>query len=272
MDSFYIQHTHTNFHYRKFGSGKKLVFAFHGYGRDSNTFYFLERYLGNNHTVIAIDLPFHGLTEWNKELTFHPEYMVQVIQEIRKQLNALNEHFILLGFSMGGRIALHLAEIMHKHIERLVLIAPDGLKINFWHALATQTWGGHKLLQRTVYHPQWLLKTLDLAERAGIITRSIASFVHYYMDDKEQRIMLFRRWTTMRKFVPKLGRLRKYITRNKIKVRMLFGRYDKVILYSGGEHFVKGIEQYASLKVIDTGHNLLDDHNAKYIAGLFNDQ
>ncbi len=271
MNSYYIQHKHTNFHYRKFGSGRKLVFAFHGYGRDSYTFNFLERHLGTDYTIVAIDLPFHGLTKWDKELTFYPDYLVQVIQEIRKQFGALQNNFLLMGFSMGGRIALQLAQIMHRHVDRLMLIAPDGLKINLWYSIATRTWGGHKLLRYTVKHPQWLLKTLNAAEKYGAITKSISGFVHYYMDDQEQRMTLFQRWTTMRKFVPNLRKLKGYIQQNKITVRMLFGRQDKVILYSGGEAFVQGIEPFASIKIIDTGHNLLQDYNARYIVGLFND-
>lgn len=271
MNSYYVQHTHTNFYYRKFGSGNKLVFAFHGYGRDSYTFYFLEKILGKEFTIIAVDLPFHGLTEWDKELTFHPEYLVQVIQEIRKQLDRSNEKFVLMGFSMGGRIALHLAQIMHRHIDKLVLIAPDGLRINFWHWLGTRTWIGNRLLHRTINHPQWLLKLLAFAERTGLITKSIAGFVHYYIDDEEQRLILFRRWTTMRKFAPRLGRLKKFIRRHNIAVRMLFGKHDKVILYSGGEAFRKGVEGHVKVEVIDAGHNLLHDYHGRQIAKLFID-
>lgn len=271
MNSFYIQHTHTQFHYRKYGSGSKLVFAFHGYGRDSYTFYFTERLLGKQYTVIAIDLPFHGLTEWDKELTFHPEYMVQVIQEIRKQYNALHEPFVLMGFSMGGRIALKLAEIMHRHIERVVLIAPDGLKVNFWHWLGTRTWAGNRLLQYTIHHPQWLLKLIAFAERTGLINRSIAGFVHYYVDDEAQRLILFRRWTTMRKFVPGLRKLKRYIRKHEIKVRMLFGKHDKVILYTSGQAFAAGMEAHIKMQVIDAGHNLLQEYHSREILKLFND-
>ncbi|WP_207497112.1 alpha/beta fold hydrolase [Aridibaculum aurantiacum] len=271
MNSFYIQHTHSDFHYRKYGSGQKLVFAFHGYGRDSYTFYFLEKHLGKTHTIIAIDLPFHGLTEWDKELTFHPEYLVQVIQEIRKQQDKLNEQFVLMGFSMGGRIALHLAQIMHKHVDRLVLVAPDGLKVNFWHWLATRTWGGNKLMHHTINHPQWLQKTLGFAERTGMITKSIAGFVHYYVDDEEQRLILFRRWTTMRKFVPNLTKLKRLIKKQKMQVRMLFGKHDKVILYTGGQHFIQGIEDLARVRIIESGHNLLHEFHGRQIASMFTD-
>jgi pimeloyl-ACP methyl ester carboxylesterase len=271
MGSYYLKYPHSTFHYHQYGNGPKLLFCFHGYGRDGQTFYFFDRMLGNQYTVIAIDLPFHGLTEWDKELTFHPNYLIQVIQQIRASLQKEKEKFSLLGFSMGGRIALHLTQVLHKHIDKLVLIAPDGLKFNFWNFVATQTWLGNKLLNYTVNHPGWFLKILTFAEKTKLANRSITSFVHYYMDDEQQRLTLYRRWTTMRMFQPKLHKIKRLINRQKLKVRMMFGRYDNIIQLKGGEKFYNGIQENASLKVVDLGHNLLNEGNAKRIVELFND-
>jgi pimeloyl-ACP methyl ester carboxylesterase len=271
MESNYIKYPHSTFHYHQYGSGPKLLFCFHGYGRDGHTFYFFDRLLGTQYTVIAIDLPFHGYTEWDKELTFHPNYLIQVIQQIRSSLQKEKEKFSILGFSMGGRIALHLTQILHKHIDRLVLIAPDGLRFNFWNFIATHTWLGNKLLNYTIYHPAWFLKLLDFAEKTKIANRSITSFVHYYMDDEQQRLVLYRRWTTMRMFRPKLLKLKRIINKYKIKTRMMFGRNDNIIAMQGGQRFITGIEKNASIKVVDLGHYLLHEGNARRIAELFND-
>jgi len=271
MESHYLKYPHSTFHYRQYGNGAKLLFCFHGYGRDGNTFYFFERLLGNQYTVIAIDLPFHGYTEWDKELTFHPNYLIQVIQQIRTSLKKDKEKFSILGFSMGGRIALYLTQVLYKHIERLVLIAPDGLRFSFWNFIAVHTWLGNKLLNYTINNPAWFLKLLDFVERAKVVSRSITSFVHYYMDDKQQRLILYRRWTTMRMFKPRTSKLTRLINKHKIKVRMMFGRYDNIIPATGGKKFCKHIEKNAALKIVDLGHNLLNEGNARRIAELFND-
>lgn len=271
MESHYLKYPHSTFHYQQYGNGPKLLFCFHGYGRDAQTFYFFDGILGRQYTVIAIDLPFHGQTQWDKELTFHPNYLIQVIQQIRTTLQKEKEKFSLMGFSMGGRIALHLTQILHKHVERLVLIAPDGLRFNFWNFVATQTWLGNKLLNYTIHNPAWFLKILDFAERTKLANRSITSFVHYYMDDEQQRLVLYRRWTTMRMFRPKLYKIKRVINKHKLKVRMMFGRYDNIIPLQGGEIFFTGIEENTLLKVVDLGHNLLNEGNARRIAELFND-
>ena len=271
MESNYINYPHATFHYRRYGSGSKLLFCFHGYGRESSVFYFFNRLLGKHYTVIAIDLPFHGLTTWNKGFTFHPDYLVQVMQQIRSNLNNDSGKFSLLGFSMGGRIALHLTQILYKHIDRLVLIAPDGLKLNFWNYVATHTWAGNKLLNYTIKNPAWFLKVLSFAERTNLVNKSVTSFVHYYMDDSEQRLILYQRWTTMRKFFPNLTKIKRIINKHKIKTRMMFGKYDKIIPLSGGERFLSGIEENASLKIVSLAHHLLNQGNAESILELFDE-
>jgi pimeloyl-ACP methyl ester carboxylesterase len=265
----FVEQGNAKFHYRVFGSGPQLLFCFHGYGRDSYSFGCLQKALGNTYTLIAIDMPFHGLTAWKNKLTFHPNYLVQVMQQIRKKYNSDKEKFSVLGFSMGGRIALHLVQVLHKHIDRVVLIAPDGLKINFWHWFCTHTWPGNKLLGYTINHPSWVLYLLKLAERTRVINASVASFVHYYLHDHEQRQTLYQRWTTLRKFTLNIDRLKKTIIKNKIPVRMLFGLHDQIILSSSGRKFRRGIEEYATVKVINETHYLLREAHAQTIKQLF---
>jgi hypothetical protein len=52
---------------------------------------------------------------------------------------------------------------------------------------------------------------------------------------------------------------------------MLFGSFDQVINYKGGEKFKEGIEEFASVKVIEAGHNLLSEGQVGKIAQLIND-
>jgi pimeloyl-ACP methyl ester carboxylesterase len=271
MQSHYITHKNSTVHYRQFGNGPKLLFCFHGYGRESYTFSFLEKRLGNIYTIIAIDIPFHGLTKWNDELILKPKYLTQFILDIRSSLKKEHMKFSLLGFSMGGRIALHLTELLPEQVDRLVLLAPDGLSFNFWRWFGSETWIGSKLLHYTIYHPGWIVWVVEKGERWKVIHRSIADLIRYYIYDEEHRLSLYRRWISMRKFSPALGKLRRLIVNNGIKVRMLFGAFDRVIPYKGGERFKEGIEAFASFEVVEAGHNLLSEVNARKIAQLIND-
>lgn len=270
MESIFIDQGKASFHYRQFGSGNKLLFCFHGYGRDGYSFDFLDEPLGDQYTIIAIDMPFHGLTKWNDTLTFHPSYLVQVMQKIRENLHKEKDKFSLLGFSMGGRISLHLTQILHKHIDKVVLIAPDGLKINFWHWFCTHTWLGNKLLGYSINHAGWVLYLCRLAEKTKVINATVAGFVMYYLHDSEERMKLYQRWTTLRKFTLYKDKLKKIIIKDKIAVRMLFGLQDKIILSSSGRKFRRGMEDYASVKVINESHYILKESHAETIGQLLN--
>ncbi len=91
--------------------------CFHGYGEEAQVFEFLARYAGNQFTFISIDLPFHGKTEWKDGLLFTPADLQQIIEEIvAKNSSQAADHsdsyrdqkISLIGFSLGGRIALSL--------------------------------------------------------------------------------------------------------------------------------------------------------------------
>lgn len=270
MQSHYISYKNSTIHYRRFGNGPKLLFCFHGYGRESDTFYILERRLGHLFTIIAVDIPFHGRTEWKDELIFEPKYLQDILQQITAGLHKENSKFSLLGFSMGGRIALHLTQLMPQKIERLILLAPDGLHSNMWRYLASDTWLGNKLVNYTIHNAGWIEWILNKAEKRNIIHNNLADFVRYYLDNEEHRLMFYHKYISMRKFKPSLAKLKRLIRKYKIPVRMMFGRFDKVIPYAGGEKFREGLEEFASVKIIETGHHLLSEAHVDKIVQLIN--
>jgi len=247
------------------------LFCFHGYGRESFTFSFLERRLANSFTIIAIDIPHHGLTEWNEEAAFKPVYLTQFLSEIMKRLDKENMKFTLFGFSMGGRIALYLTQLLPEKVDRLILLAPDGLSFNFWRWVASETWLGSEILRYTITNPGWIQWLINKAERWHIIHTNLADFTRYYLQSNEQRKKLYVRWISMRMFRPSLAKLKSLIKKHKIPVRMLFGTFDRVIPYTGGEKFKEGMDELVTVEVMQWGHNLLSEAHAGKIAELIND-
>src|SRR5215831_6094071 len=141
----------------RFGHGPKFAFCFHGYGEDAGSFQFLEKYAGAQYSFFALDLPFHGLTDWKDGYNCTSDDIRKIIFEIVAQNTPHVEEvrLTLIGFSLGGRVALALYEKIPSRVERLVLLASDGLKVNFWYWLATQNWAGNKLFAFTMKHPGW---------------------------------------------------------------------------------------------------------------------
>jgi pimeloyl-ACP methyl ester carboxylesterase len=173
-----------------------------------------------------------------------------------------NRKLTLLGYSLGGRIALALFEKMPASIERLVLLAPDGLKVNFWYWLSTQTSVGNKLFAFTMKHPSWFFGFLKGLNKLRLVNASIFKFVNYYIGDKEIRELLYARWTTLRKLKPNLNRTRKEINIHMTTVRLVYGMHDRIILSTVGEKFRKGIEEHCTISVIRSGHQVLHEKHA----------
>lgn len=269
MESSRIVYKNSVINYRRSGSGPRPVLCFHGYGEDASSYDFWANYAGDQYSFYSIDLPFHGQTEWKESLKFSPSDLLSIVNTILSganlKLETRNLKLSLMGFSLGGRIALSLYELMPQKIERLILLAPDGLKTNFWYWLATQTWLGNKFFSFTMKHPGWFFGFLKLLNKLKLVNASIFKFVNYYIGDKEVRRLLYARWTTLRKLKPDLAKIRSGIKENDTKVRLVYGHHDRIILSSVGERFRKGIEDQCSLSVIHSGHQVLHE---KHIAEL----
>ena len=266
MKSSFINYKQSVIHYNRFGSGDEVLFAFHGYGENADSFNFLDDVIGKNFTIIAIDFPFHGKTKWNKGLLFNVEDLLQIITILN---HSSNQQINLLGYSMGGRVSLKLLQTIPDKIKKLILIAPDGLHNNIWHSISTQTLVGNRIFKYVMKHPGFLLKMIKLAVKINAFNKSIANFVHYYLDEASSRWILYERWTTMRKFNLNKALLKSIITQKKISVKILFGKFDKVIVTKRGVIFKKGIENFVEVKEITAGHQLLKEKYAKEIAALF---
>lgn len=259
MELLQLSYRNSTIRFYRFGSGPKTAVCFHGYGEDATMFSFMAKYAGNQYTFYSIDLPFHGKTEWKEGFLFTNADLLQIVQEVTGNHNSA---LTLLGFSLGGRMALSLYQVSPKRIEKLILLAPDGLKVNFWYWLATQTWPGNKFFAFTMKKPGWFFGLLKLLNRLKLVNASIFKFVNYYIGDEEVRQLLYTRWTTLRKIKPDLHSIKDHIRANKTPVRLIYGKHDRIILSQVGEKFRKGIEQHCTLSIIHSGHQVLHEKHA----------
>jgi len=266
MKSLFINYKQSSIHYLRIGSGKELLFAFHGYGENAGSFLLLEELIGKDYTIVAIDFPFHGQTNWNEDLLFTVEDLINIINLITQ---LPNQSFHLLGFSMGGRVAFQVLQSLPDKIKKIILIAPDGLHNNIWHSISTQTKLGNLIFAYAMKYPGLIFGLMKIGVKLNLFNKSIFNFVDYYLDDADSRLTLYKRWTTMRKFNPDKSLLKLVIAQKKISIKMLFGKFDNVIITKRGEQFKKGIEQFVEVKEINAGHQLLKEKYATEIAALF---
>ena len=126
IESHFLQcHSH-RIHYLKFGSGEKLLFCFHGFGENANTFSVLKCSLEKKFTVISIDLPLHGLTEWNEKY-FDKNSLKEILIQLLNENN--KEKCSLMGFSMGGKMVIGAMSQIPESVEEIFLMKQNRQQI-----------------------------------------------------------------------------------------------------------------------------------------------
>lgn len=261
-----ISYKNSSINYYKYGSGEKILFCLHGYGEEASSFSFLEKYIGSVYTLYAVDVPYHGATIWNEKQLFTTEDLSNIFNCINQQ----EQKFSILAYSFGGRLTLSLLQKFPDNIEHIALVAPDGLHVNFWYWLTTQTWLGNKLFAFTMQYPQYLFFILGIADKTNLLNKSVIKLVHYYLDDEGERLLLYKRWTCMKKFKPDMHVIKKVTAEKHITMQFLFGKFDRIILNKHADVFKDAANLH--ITTIDAGHRLLNENYASHIVALLNNQ
>jgi len=250
--------------YYTYGTGPDVVFCFHGYGLDGSSFDVLEAILGKQYTLICIDLPCHGATDWKEGLAFTTQDLIKIMTQLNFNPT---ESFSLLGYSMGGRVVLQVLEDYPTIIKQVALVATDGLRFNGWRHLATHTKVGKQLFKFTMQYPMWFFGLVKVFYTLNLLTRPMAKFVHYHIDSSVDRDILYKRWMILRTFKPDLIEIKRVIRQFKIPVNLLFGEYDQVIKVKQGIKFSKD-EPLIKVSETKSGHKILKGQFAEEIGKL----
>ena len=235
----------------RWGTGPEVIIALHGFGEQASSFAHWGASVPDGFSLYAPDLPLHGESTWREDVPFTNDHLHELFRRIT------GENFILCGYSMGGRLCLSYIQAWPERVDRLVLLAPDGLKVNFWYWLASQTRGGNDLFRYTMAHPGWFLGGVRILGALRLINRGVVKYVQRHLGKPENRRALYHIWTCMRTFRPDLETVRSRIRDQGIPVRLVFGRFDRIIQTSQGQRFQQGAPDQCQLLELSAGHQLL---------------
>lgn len=104
-------------HYRELGEGKPLIIL-HGLFGFSDNWQSHAKKLADYYRVILVDLRNHGHSPWSDEFSY--DIMAQDVLELIQELNL--QDVILVGHSMGGKVAMRLAQLDESVLEKLVVV------------------------------------------------------------------------------------------------------------------------------------------------------
>ena len=100
------------------------IIMLHGFGSSLHTWEAWAQALSDRYRVIRFDLPGFGLTGPDPTGDYTDVHAEQVLAALMDQLHV--PRAILIGNSMGGRLAWSFAASHPARVSRLVLISPDG--------------------------------------------------------------------------------------------------------------------------------------------------
>lgn len=122
----HIKIDHYHLHYSTAGTGQGLpLVLIHGYGTSGHIWQYVLPYLAQHHRVYSVDLPGHGRSshqgDW--ELRAMAPLLIRWLEELHLK------EVVVVGHSMGGAIAIHLAATAPERVKRLVLVDAAGLPL-----------------------------------------------------------------------------------------------------------------------------------------------
>jgi len=250
-------------HFLQYGHGGKLALAFHGYAGNAAMFASFSRHLQDQYTIIAVDLPFQGKTVWPEGRDFTREHLITLVHFLLHRFGT--EQLSLIGYSIGGRVCLQITELLPECVDRVTLIASDGLTTNFYYYLLTRTLIGRFIFEHSLKYSYRYMKLLGVLRRLRLINPILYRFVVHNINTEEKRHLVLSVWTGLSGLLPDHNKLKQEINKYAIPIRIFMGRNDKIIPAGNAVRFADGLNT-VQLITLKKGHRLPDETNMQMIA------
>lgn len=102
------------------GKGTNVVLLLHGYGESLEVWDDFAGVLGKSLRVVRMDLPGSGFSDWGGRETISIDFMASVAADLLDKLGI--EKCTVVGHSMGGYVAVAMADLFAAKVDRLVLM------------------------------------------------------------------------------------------------------------------------------------------------------
>lgn len=249
-------------HYYRFGTGKKIVLAFHGFGQNGMVFQPMAL-AKESCTFYAFDLFFHGKSHWhNRDQPVSKEDWCKLMEAFLHE-KAIRR-FSLAGFSMGAKFALATLEAFPARVEELILIAPDGIKTNFWYSLATYPILFRPYFKSLITKPATFFRLLAFMKKLPLLDKGIIKFAAHQMNAEEKRKRVYYSWTAFRKLKFDMPGIVTIIHSHHVQLSVYLGVSDKLITRKSLKSLLNRVNQ-VDLHMLQYGHYTLLEGVAEHL-------
>lgn len=254
-------------HYQVMGSGSRGWLCFHGFGRRAEDFEVFRPLLGDDDRLVCINLFGHGHSAFPPDrIDWSPIQLEEWCEIVELLLESQGfDRFNLLGYSMGGRIAMMTYLGFADRVDRMLLLAPDGLKKNKMYQFASGTRLGRAIYRSIIPDPAMLFSLAKMLNRLGLLSDKLHRFVHVHLDTREKRELVYAVWLIYRRLFPDYAELAQKLNTSGTQCNMIFGTYDSIIPVRLGKRFVKRLRRPAIIHQVPVGHRLMERTTIDYI-------
>ncbi|MCB9081941.1 MAG: alpha/beta hydrolase [Lewinellaceae bacterium] len=242
-------------HYWKYGAGSRMGIALHGFAEDGRSFQEMAEGLSEDWVIYAIDLPFHGLTDWHGD-RFLPPDLALAVRELLLLEQA--QTFTAIGYSFGARLWLSTLSEWLPRLAHLVLMAPDGLATRRLLLLDILPEWGREWLRAWFSSPGrwgWLV---TLMRRLHLLDDYSWRFLRLHLHSASRRDRLWNTWFSALHFPVDRGGLRRLLRTMRIPVILLLGENDTVVRGRRARRFLQACPHLRTF-FLPTDHGVLRD-------------
>ncbi|NEV93031.1 alpha/beta hydrolase [Psychroflexus sp. YR1-1] len=239
----------TKIHYTASGKGEPIILL-HGFLENSSMWKPLQKELSKTHAVYALDLPGHGRTEAIGYIHSMEDFaaLVLAFTDFKKL-----KSFSLIGHSMGGYVALALAELKpgSGKMDKLILLNSTSLADS-----ETKQQERNRAITMIQKYPEAFIsmsvKHLFLPEDQKRLASEIDTAISQAKQCSQQGII-----NTLKGMRDRKGRT-EVLKKLSDKSLILLGKEDKVIDFEKTKHLAK--EMCVELEIFPGGHMSYIEH------------
>jgi pimeloyl-ACP methyl ester carboxylesterase len=234
------------------GEGPPLL-LFHGWGDSADTWRPLLDRLGRaGRRALAVDLPGFG-----KAAPLGPGAMLPQLDAFAGALvDHAGEPVVVAGNSLGGVVALRLAERADLPLEGIVPIAPAGLDMPRWFEIIERDPVVRTVLALPVPIPAAVLqRTVGEVYRRLAFARPVeAAVVNMFASHHADRAAVSRLLASGRRLLPELTRTPFELERIRCPVLLVWGTRDRMVSHSGAQRLAAAIPHTRVELIEGCGH------------------
>jgi pimeloyl-ACP methyl ester carboxylesterase len=258
-------------HFHEYGSGKKPLLAFHGYGMTGRQFHVLKKSILTQYHVYGFDHFFHGestLDNWTEPQIVNgmPKAMVRAyLDEWFKQYG--KQRISLMGYSIGANLALLLVEEYPELIDEIILMAPGGLSVyKGFHFLMHQRIGKYFFRQAT--KSKWMAPALlRNLKKTRFIDESLYTIAYNEIDTEKKRLDVYYTLNLIKLLKPDADKIAGLINQHEIRCILIFGEQDQLFPRSAALSFISQLDN-AEVHEVPLGHWLVIPALDEYLVNL----